>query len=109
MSFSWAVTDKTKQPVQKPDSFRGYFTDIQRAARRSLPKQPDKDLRQLLGLTLVPASDEKARAQTINNQIQERPRDVEKIQGQPAKADEKIPDVKPSKKVSWLVVLQGVL
>ena len=75
MDFAWAVTDTTKIPPEKTDTFRGYFTDIQRAARRSLPKKPDKDLCQLLGLSLVPAGNETERAKEINEQIQESTKD----------------------------------
>lgn len=55
-SFAWAVSDpnfRREQPWRF-ETFRGYFTDIQRAARRSLPRQPSKDLCMILGLTVSP-------------------------------------------------------
>lgn len=55
-SFAWAVSDpkfRHEQPWRF-ETFRGYFTDIQRAARRSLPRQPSQDLCMILGLTVSP-------------------------------------------------------
>lgn len=55
-SFSWTITDKRyEHQPWKHETFRGYFTDIRRAARKSLPKRPNKDLCNILGLSLVPA------------------------------------------------------
>ena len=53
MSVSWAITDKRyeRQPWKR-ENFDGYFTDIRRAARKSLPRRPNKDLCGLLGLPL---------------------------------------------------------
>lgn len=53
MSFGWTVTDPRirKEQPWRFETFHGYFTDIQRAARRSLPRRPNKDLCSLLGLS----------------------------------------------------------
>jgi len=56
MSFGWTIADPAlrRNAPMRAETFNGYFTDIQRVARRSLPRRPTKDLCTLLGLADSP-------------------------------------------------------
>ncbi|KAL4227004.1 hypothetical protein ACF0H5_014980 [Mactra antiquata] len=57
MNFDWAITEqKSNLRPWIGENFNGYFTDIRRAARKSLPRKPDRELKGLLGLALSPRS-----------------------------------------------------